>query len=191
MDLILNKDQLLSCGMDKNILLWDIKNFTLIKNIYLISNVHNLVVRYLITEELKELIFVYSKNQTINFIDLKNFEIIEINNICNNANTVLILNNKEYIYQNKKSHDIIIYDFIMKKEKSILKGCKNNIQIINKSKKSDKIISYDNGNNIKIWNYIKQFCELTIKIDFVLYCFFLDIEGNLICGSINKTYIYN
>ena len=191
MDLIPNKDQLLSCGMDKNILLWDIKNFTLIKNIYLISNVHNLVVRYLITEELKELIFVYSKNQTINFIDLKNFEIIEKNNICNNANSVLILNNKEYIYQNKKSHDIIIYDFIMKKEKSILKGCKNNIQIINKSKKSDKIISYDNGNNIKIWNYIKQFCELTIKIDFVLYCFFLDIEGNLICGSINKTYIYN
>ena len=79
----------------------------------------------------------------------------------------------------------------MKKGKGILKGCKNNIQIIHTFKKNDKIISYDDGNNIKIWNYIKQFCELTIKIDFVLYCFFIDIEGNLICGSINKTYIYN
>ena len=191
MDLVPNKDQLLSCGMDKNILLWDIKNFTLIKNIYLISSVHNLVVRYLITKEFKELIFIYSKNQMINFIDLNNFEIIEKNNMSNNVSSVFILNNREYIYQNKKSHNIIIYDFIMKKEKGILKGCKNNIQIIHMSKKNDKIISYDNGNNIKIWNYIKQFCELTIKIDFVLYCFFIDIEGNLICGSINKTYIYN
>ena len=191
MDLVPNKDQLLSCGMDKNILLWDIKNFSLIKNIYLISSVHNLVVRYLITEEFKELIFIYSKNQMINFIDLNNFEIIEKDNMSNNVSSVFILNNREYIYQNKKSHNIIIYDFIMKKEKGILKGCKNNIQIIHTFKKNDKIISYDDGNNINIWNYIKQFCELTIKIDFVLYCFFIDIEGNLICGSINKTYIYN
>ena len=191
MDLVLNKDELLSCGMDKNILLWDIKHFSLIKNIYLMSNVHNLVVKYLFIDDSKEIIFVYSKNQMINFVDINNGEIIDKNNICNNIGPVLILNNNEYIYQNKKSHDIIIYDFIIKKEKGNLKGCKNNIQIMQKSKKNDKIISYDSGNNIKILNYIKQFCELTIKIDFVLYCFFSDIQGNLICGSINKTYIYN
>jgi hypothetical protein len=60
-----------------------------------------------------------------------------------------------------------------------------------KSIKDDKIISYDNGNNLKIWNYMKYFCELTIKIDFVLYCIFPDENGELLCGSINKTYIYN
>lgn len=189
MDLVLNKDQLLSCGMDKNILLWDIKHFTLIKNIYLIANVHNLLVRYLFVDNSKELIFVYSKNQMINFIDFKNYEIIEKNNICCNIGSILLLNNKEYIYQIKKSHDIIIHDFHIKKVKGILKGCKYNIQIIQQSKKFDKIISFDSGNNIKIWNSMKQFCELTIKIDFVLYCFFPDINGNLICGSQNQTFI--
>ena len=80
MDLVLNKDQLLSCGMDKNILLWDLKHITLIKNIYLIENVHNLLVRYLFVDNSKELIFVFSKNQMINFIDLNNSEIVEKNN---------------------------------------------------------------------------------------------------------------
>jgi WD40 repeat protein len=87
MDLIDNKDELLSCGMDKNILLWDIKNFTLIKKIYLNSSVHNLIVKYLyinniyIENKSKEIIFIYSKNQNIYFIDFNNCEIIEKNNI--------------------------------------------------------------------------------------------------------------
>ena len=99
------------------------------------------------------------------------------------------MNNEEYIYQNKKSLNIIIFNFKMKKNIGTLVGCKNNIQIMQKSINDDKIISYDSGNNIKIWNYIKFFCELTIKIDFVLYNIFIDENGDLICGSINKTYI--
>ena len=195
-DLVNDKDLLLSCGMDKNILLWDIKNFNLIKKIYLNSCIHNLMVRYLLLEknfnnvESKELIFVYTQNKGINFINFNKDEILETINIYCNDGSILILNNEEYIYQNKKTFNIIIFNFMLKKLSGILKGCKNEIVIILKFSKVNKLISYDKGNNIKIWNYIKKVCELTIKIDFVLYCLYIDSKGNLYCGSNKNIYIY-
>ena len=196
MDLIINKDELLSCGMDKNILLWDIKNFKLIKKINLNSSIHNLMVKYLyINDNFKdiksnELILVYSKNKCLNFIDKNNDNIIEKINICCSDGSILIINNEEYIYQNKKTYNIIIFNFIFNKSTGVLIGCKNDIQIIQQFSKANKIISFDKGNNIKIWNYINKYCELTIKIDFVLYCLYIDNNGNLLCGSTNKIYIY-
>ena len=79
---------------------------------------------------------------------------------------------------------------MLKRLSGILKGCKNEIHIILKFSKANKLISYDKGNNIKIWNYIKKVCELTIKIDFVLYCLYIDSKGNLYCGSNKNIYIY-
>ena len=196
MDLIIDKDELLSCGMDKNILLWDIKNFNLIKKIYLNTCIHNLVVKYLFLEkniknvESEELIFVYTQNKGVNFIDLNNGEIIDKFNIYCNDGSILILNNEEYVYQNKKTFNIIIFNFILKKLSGTMTGCKNDVVIILKFSKANKIISYDKGNNIKIWNYLKKFCEFTIKIDFVLYCLYIDSNGNLFCGSNKNIYIY-
>ena len=196
MDLIIDKDELLSCGMDKNILLWDIKNFILIKKINLNSSIHNLMVKYIYINgtfkgtKCSELILVYSKNQYLNFIDKNNDNIIEKINICCSEGSILIINNEEYIYQNKKKYNIIIFNFILNKSTGTLIGCKNDIQIIKKYSKANKLISFDKGNNIKIWNYIKKYCELTIKIDFVLYCLYIDNNGNLLCGSIKKIYIY-
>ena len=181
---------------DINILLWDIKNFNLIKKIYLNSCIHNLMVRYLLLEknfnnvESKELIFVYTQNKGINFINFNKDEILETINIYCNDGSILILNNEEYIYQNKKTFNIIIFNFMLKKLSGILKGCKNEIVIILKFSKANKLISYDKGNNIKIWNCIKKVCELAIKIDFVLYCLYIDSRGNLYCGSNKNIYIY-
>ena len=196
MDLIINKDELLSCGMDKNILLWDIKNFLLIKKICLNSSIQNLMVRYLYINEdsdnnkSKEIIFIYSNNKMINLIDMYNNEIIEKINISNSYGSILLLNNEEFIYQNKKPRVIKKYNFKHKKSTDIFTGSKYEIQFIEKYEKTHKIISYDKGSNIKIWNYIKKFCELTIKIDFVLFCLFVDKNGKIFCGSINKIYIY-
>ena len=154
MDLIIDKDELLSCGMDKNILLWNIKNFNLIKKIYLNTCIHNLVVKYLFLEkniknvESEELIFVYTQNKGVNFIDLNNCEIIDKFNIYCNDGSILILNNEEYVYQNKKTFNIIIFNFIVKKLSGILTGCKNDIVIILKFSKANKIISYDKGNTL-------------------------------------------
>ena len=197
MDLIINKDELISVGMDKNILLWDIKNFTLIKKIFLNSSIHNLMVRYLsmnetfIDNKTDELIFVYSKNKIIYLINLNNSETIEKFNISCFDGSILLLNNEEYLYQNQKTYQLDIFNIKTKTIKSVMKGYKNKILIIQNFTKGNKIISFDSGNNIKIWNYIKLFCELNIKIDFVLYCLFIEKNGNLFCGSINKTYIYN
>ena len=196
MDLLINKDELLSCGMDKNILLWDIKNFKLIKKINLNSSIHNLMLKYLhVNETFKgtestELVFVYTKNKDVFFIDKNSGDIIEKNNINSNDGSLLILNSEEYMYQNKKTFNIIIFNYILNKSTGILIGCKSGIQIMHHAKKANKIISYDKGNNIKIWNYYKKFCELTINIDFVLYNLYIDNNGNLLCGSINKIYIY-
>ena len=196
MDLMTDKNELLSCGMDKNILLWDIQNFVLIKKIYLNSNIHNLLVKYLYISDCfekksdKEFIFIYSKNKVINIIDFDNNEIIVNFNICSNDGSILFLNDEEFLFQNKKSYNIILYNLKNKNHKDILFGCKNEIQIIQKHQKGNKIISFDKDNNIKIWNFRNKFCELTIKIDFVVNCLYIDINGNLFCGSINKIYIY-
>ena len=196
MDLISNKDELLSCGMDRNILLWNIKEFSLIKKIYLNSSIHNLIVKYYLESDIKnekypnEWLFVYSKNQTVNCIDFNTDKIIESFNIHCYDGSLLLVDNEKFIYQKKKSYDIVIYNFKIEEIAGIFIGCKHEIQIILNRIKDNKIISFDIGNNIKIWNYTKKFCELTIKIDFVLIYLYITRNGKLLCGSINKIYIY-
>ena len=196
MDLIQNKNKLLSCGMDKNILIWDLEKCILIQNITLSFSFHNLIIKYLSLNENKnienknELISIYSNNSLIIIIDINENKVIDKINISNKEGPILFINNQECLYQNKKELNIIIYNFINKKIVGELNGCKNCILLLYKIDKINKIISFDNENNIRVWNYIKKFCELTIKIDFVLYCLYVNNEGNLFCGSLNKTLIY-
>ena len=191
MDLVKDKNKLLSCGMDKNILIWDMENFVLFKNIMLSSSFHNLVIKYLLPIEnknnLNELILIYSKNGIINFINLNEEKIIDKINIGIKEGPILFVNNKECLYQNNKKLCIIIYNFVNKSIVGELNGCNKNIILLYKFERLNKVISFDNGNNIKIWNYTKQFCELCINIDFVLNCIYVNNNGELFCGSSNKT----
>ena len=197
MDLIIDKNKLISCGMDKNIFIWDLNKFILIKNITFASCFHNLIIKYLpyinnkYNDNLNEIILLYSKNGNINIIDMNKGIILDSINIYIKEGPLLFINNQELLYQNKKDMRIIVYDFINKKEVGNSCICNNVILLWHKSNKVNKIISYDNGNNIRIWNISKHFCELCIKIDYFLYCLYVDNEGKLYCGSLNKTLIYN
>lgn len=196
MDLIKDKNKLITCGMDKNILIWDLEKFTLIMNISLISCFHNLIIKHLSSENINDnnsnqLILVYSINGIINIVNINNNKIIDKINLCLKKEPILFLNNQECLYQNNKNLKIITYNFINKEIVGELNGCHNSILILYKIEKINKIISFDNGNNIRIWNYTKKFCELCINMDFVLYCIYVNNEGKLFCGSLNKTLIYN
>lgn len=197
MDLITNKNKLISCGMDKNILIWDLQELILIKNISFPSCFHNLIIKCLSlkenidTNDSKELILVYSKNSKINIVDFKDFKILETINICKGEGVILFINNNECIYQENKTLYLIIYNFKDKKLIGELIGCNNIIILIYKIDKVNKITTFDKGNNIKIWDFIKKICELSIKTDFILYNIYVDIKGILYCGSLNKTLIYN
>ena len=192
MELIEDKQKLLSCGMDKNILLWDIEKFVLIKNITITSSFHNLFVKYLSYDSnSNELILVYSKNAIINIVNIDDNKIFDTIAIGLKAEPIIFINNQECIYQNSKNLFLIIYNFINKTIVGELKGCINNILILYKIDLMNKIISFDKGNDIRIWNLNKNFCELCIKVDFVLYCLYVNNEGELFCGSLNKTLIYD
>lgn len=197
MDLINDKNKLLSCGMDKNIIIWDLNTFSLYKKILINSCFHNIIIKYISTFEntidniSKEFFLLYSKNGIINIIDINNSKIIETINIFINDGTVLFINNQECLFQNNKTFNLVVYDFKNKKKTGELIGCNYNVLLMYKIDKINKIISFDKGNNIKIWNYIKKICELNIKIEFIMHCLYVDNEGNLFCGSLNKTFKYN
>ena len=194
-ELIENKNKLISCGMEKSIYIWDLEKFILFNKIEILSSFHNRLIKYLISIEniyknnINEILCIYSKKGVLNILDINKNEIIE-NIYFSNEGPLLFVNNKELIYQNGKENNIIIYNFIDKKIQYELNES-NIILFFYKVDKLNKFISFDKGNNIKIWNYIKKFCELCIKIDFVLNCLFFDNEGILYCGSFNKTLIYN
>ena len=196
MDLIKDKNKILSCGMEKYIYIWDIEKFILTKKIEVLSTFQNILIKYFISNinlyknNLNEIICIYSKKGVVNIIDINIDKNIETINIYSNGGPILFINNEEIIYQNAKKNNLIIYNFISKKINGELNEC-NIILIFYKIDKLNKIISFDKGNNIKIWNYIKKYCELCIKIDFVLNCLYVDSEGILYCGSFNKTLIYN
>ena len=192
MDIIKDKDLLLSCGMDKNILIWDINNFILIKNISLKNSFHNLIIKYLSNENVSnEQILVFSKTGIINIINMNDNKVIDTIDIDIKDCPIIFLNNQECLYQNSKKLNLIIYNFLNKKISGELNGCNNNILVLYKNNSINKLISFDKGNDLRIWNLIKKFCELCIKVDFVLYCVYVDYEGELFCGSLNKTLIYS
>ena len=182
--------------MEKYIYIWDIEKFILTKKIEVLSTFQNILIKYFISNinlyknNLNEIICIYSKKGVVNIIDINIDKNIETINIYSNGGPILFINNEEIIYQNAKKNNLIIYNFISKKINGELNEC-NIILIFYKIDKLNKIISFDKGNNIKIWNYIKKYCELCIKIDFVLNCLYVDSEGILYCGSFNKTLIYN
>ena len=138
-----------------------------------------------------ELILVYSKNAIINIVNIDDNKIFYTIAIGLKAEPIIFINNQECIYQNSKNLFLIIYNFINKIIVGELKGCINNILILYKIDLMNKIISFDKGNDIRIWNLNKNFCELCIKVDFVLYCLYVNNEGELFCGSLNKTLIYD
>ena len=196
MDLINDKKILISCGMYKTILIWDIQKLSLIKEIK-VTYIYNLMIKYLPPNNTndnnpKELVVIYSNNSYLNIVDINTNKIIDNFNLCKKDGAILFLNNKECIYQDSKSFNLIIFNFI-KKEKvdELIGGDNNNIILMHKFEKGDKIISFYSENNIRVWNYVKKICELNIKIDFFLYSFYADIKGKLYCGSLNKTFLFD
>ena len=195
MDLNNDKKILISCGMYKNILIWDLQKFNLIKEIR-VSYVYNLMIKYLSPSDTndnnsKELIVIYSNNSHLNIVDINTNKNIDNFNLCKKDGAILFLNDKECIYQDSKSFNLIVFNFIEKKIVDELVGEDSPIILMYKIDNGDKIISFYSENNIRIWNYIKKFCELNIKIDFSLHCFYIDKKGKLYCGSLDRTFLYN
>lgn len=192
MDILKAKNKLLSCGMDKNILIWDIEQFVLINSISIMNSFHNLIIKYLSYEnDSEDQILVYSKNSIINIINMNDNKIIDTISIGLKEGPIIFINNKECIYQNYKKLNLVIYNFLNKTIVGELKGCINKVLALYKIDIINKIISFDKGNDIRIWNYTKKFCELCIKVDFLLHCLYANKKGELLCGSLNKTLIYN
>ena len=196
MDLNSDKKILISCGMYKTILIWDMQKFSLIKEIK-VKYIYNLMIKYLSPNNTndnnsKELVAIYSNNSYLNIVDLNTNKIIDNFNLCKKDGIILFLNNEECIYQDNKNFNLIIFNFIEKKIVDELIGGDNNpIILMYKIDKEDKIITFYNENNIRVWNYIKKFCELNIKIDFFLYSIYTDNKGKLYCGSLNKTFLFD
>ena len=195
MDLNNDKKLLISCGMYKTFLIWDLQKFSLIKEIK-VTYIYNLMIKYLPPNNIsdnnsKELVVVYSNNSYLNIVDINTNKIIDNFNLCKTDGSILFLNNKECIYQDSKNFNLIIFNFIEKRKVDELIGGDNPIILMHKADKGDKIISFYRENTIRVWNYSKKICELNIKIDFFLYSLYTDSKGKLYCGSLNKTFLFD
>ena len=180
-------NKLISGGMEKNIFIWDLEKYILIKTIT-ISSFYTL--SFYISQN--NIVSVYSKNpSSISIIDINKNEIIDTINLKIKEVPFIFSSVSECVYPNlkNKKSNIEFYDY---KNHKIIKEVYNGENKVNilKIVKDFKIISLDSQNVIRIINSQKYFCELVIDSNIVISNIFTNNKGQLFCTSITQIFIY-
>ena len=186
-NIAIHDNKLISGGMEKNVFIWDLEKFILIKTIT-ISSFY--ILSFYINQN--EIVSIYSKNpSSICKIDINKNEIIDTITLKVKEVPFIFLNDSECAYSHflNKKYNIEFYD---NKNNKIIKEMYNGVNKVNilKKVKDFKVIAVDSQNFIRIINYHKYFCELLIDSNITISNIFVSKEGNLFCTSIIKIFIY-